>query len=179
MRKPRLFATLCSLLGLPMAQATELIVGQAAPLFTLQDQTQQLRALADYHGHWVILYFYPKDDTPGCTTEACNFRDDISQLTALGARVLGISLDDTTSHARFAEKFKLPFLLLADTDGTVARAYGALWSLGPMRFARRHTFIINPQGHIAKIYRSVDPDRHSRDVQAELKALQRARGPGR
>ena len=171
----RLLAGLLATLGLQAVQAETLRDGDPAPGFVLNDQAGQARQLADYHGKWVVLFFYPKDDTPGCTTEACNFRDDISALTALGAQVVGISTDDGASHARFAEKYHLPFPLLADTDGSVARAYGALTSFGPIKFAKRHSFIIRPDGRLATIYRDVRPSTHSREIQQELKALQAAR----
>jgi peroxiredoxin Q/BCP len=168
----RLLAGLFAVLGLNSAQASELKPGDPAPAFALADQAGKTHTLTDYRGQWLVLYFYPKDDTPGCTTEACNFRDDISRITALGARVVGVSLDDRASHAKFSEKFRLPFPLLADTDGSVARTYGSLTSLGFVKFAKRHSFIIRPDGTIAKIYRDVNPDTHSRDIQKELKALQ-------
>ena len=163
---------LCTALGLSAAQADELRVGQAAPGFALHDQNGKLQQLADYQGRWVVLYFYPKDDTPGCTKEACSFRDDIAQLKALGAQVLGISLDSVESHARFAEKHGLPFPLLSDAEAAVAKTYDTYWSLGPIRFARRHTFIIDPEGRIAKIYREVDAGTHSSEIIAALKSLQ-------
>ena len=167
-----LFGALAAL-GLPAAYAAELAAGSAAPAFTLKDQESKIHALADYRGHWVVLYFYPKDDTPGCTTEACNFRDDLPALRALNVQILGVSVDDSRSHARFAEKFHLPFPLLADTDGTVASAYGSLWSIGPLRIAKRHTFLIDPDGRIAKIYRTVKPSAHSHELQQDLKELQK------
>lgn len=163
---------LLAVLGLASAHADELQTGQLAPAFSLIDQNSKPQQLADYRGRWVVLYFYPKDDTPGCTKEACNFRDDIAKLRALGAQVLGVSLDDAASHAEFAEKHGLPFPLLADTEGEVSKAYGSYSSLGPLRFARRHTFIIDPAGRIARIYRKVDPDTHSTEVIADLKTLQ-------
>ena len=166
-------AGLLTLLGIHAAQAAELSVGVPAPAFALKDQANKIHALADYRGRWVVLYFYPKDDTPGCTTEACNFRDDLGTLRALNVQVLGVSMDDTQSHARFAEKYRLPFPLLADTDGVTTRAYGALWSLGPIKFAKRHSFIIDPEGRLAKIYRDVKPETHSRELQQDLKALQK------
>lgn len=165
---------LLALAGLSAA-AEEMQIGAPAPGFSLPDQTGQIQQLSHYRGRWVVLYFYPKDDTPGCTKEACRFRDDIAQLKALGAQVLGISLDSTDSHARFAEKHGLPFPLLSDADATVTKSYGAYRALGPLRFARRHTFIINPEGRIAKIYRSVNPDGHSVEVIGDLKALQQTR----
>ncbi len=166
-------AGLLAFLGLHSVQADELAAGSPAPAFTLQDQASRTHALTEYRGRWVVLYFYPKDDTPGCTTEACNFRDDLPALRALNVQILGISLDDTKSHAQFAEKYRLPFPLLADTGGDVARAYGALWSIGPLRIAKRHTFVIDPDGRVAKIYRNVKPVSHSRELQQDLKELQK------
>ncbi len=154
------------------ANASELEVGDVAPSFELSDQTATVRRLADYRGRWLVLYFYPKDDTPGCTTEACQFRDDILMFRELGVQVLGVSLDDATSHAKFAEKYGLPFPLLADTDGAVAKAYGALTSFGPVRYAKRHTYVIDPQGKVAKVYRKVKPKEHSDQLIADLQALQ-------
>ncbi|MBI5611457.1 MAG: peroxiredoxin [Gammaproteobacteria bacterium] len=155
------------------AQAAELAPGQPAPAFALTDQHGTLQRLSDYRGQWLVVYFYPKDDTPGCTKEACKFRDNFQDITALGARVLGISVDNTESHKRFAEKYSLPFPLLSDGDGTIAKTYGALWSLGPMKFAKRHSFIIDPAGRTAKIYRDVQPERHSQEIIDDLKALQK------
>jgi len=166
-------AGLLALLGLHSVQADELDVGSPAPKFSLLDQESKSHALADYRGRWVVLYFYPKDDTPGCTTEACNFRDDLPALRALNVQILGVSMDDTRSHAQFAEKYSLPFPLLADTEGDVARAYGSLWSIGPLRLAKRYTFVIDPEGRIAKFYRDVKPATHSRELQQDLRELQK------
>jgi peroxiredoxin Q/BCP len=166
-------AGLLAILGLQSVQADELAVGSPAPKFTLLDQKSKTHALADYRGRWVVLYFYPKDDTPGCTTEACNFRDDLPALRALNVQILGISLDDTKSHAQFAEKYSLPFPLLADTKGDVTHAYGSLWSIGPLRIAKRYTFVIDPEGRVAKIYRNVKPATHSRELQQDVKELQK------
>ena len=152
--------------------ASELEVGDMAPSFELIDQTATVHRLADYRGRWLVLYFYPKDDTPGCTAEACHLRDDILMFRGLGVQVLGVSLDDAKSHAEFAEKYGLPFPLLADNDGTVARAYGALTSFGPIRYAKRHTYVIDPQGKVAKVYRKVKPKQHSDQLIADLQALQ-------
>ncbi len=135
------------------------------------DQSGTTRNLSGYRGHWVVLYFYPKDDTPGCTTEACQFRDDYHQAKKLGAEILGVSIDNTDSHAAFAKKYSLPFPLLADKEGAVAKQYGSLFGIWPLRFARRHTFLIDPQGKIAKIYRSVNPQTHSQQVIGDLRAL--------
>ena len=171
----RTAASVIALLGLQAAHATEFVIGDPAPGFSLKDQAGKAHALADYRGRWVVLYFYPKDDTPGCTTEACNFRDDLPAMRALGVQIIGVSIDDTESHAHFAKKFELPFPLLADTNGRVARSYDALTSFGPVKFARRQTFIIDPDGSIAKIYRDVKPASHSREIQRDIKALQAGR----
>ncbi len=151
-------------------------IGSPAPDFSLLDQNGSTRTLAGYRSRWVVLYFYPKDDTPGCTTEACRFRDDYAALQRLGAEILGVSVDHRDRHAAFAKKYSLPFPLLADTDGAVAKQYGALWGLWPLQFARRHTFLIDPQGNIARIYRNVNPETHSREVIADLKTLQATSG---
>ena len=142
-----------------------------APAFSLPDQNGKVHTLADYAGKWTVLYFYPKDDTPGCTKEACSFRDDLAQLEKLGAQVVGVSVDDTDSHARFAQKYHLPFPLLADKDGKVADSYGALTNLGLFKIARRYTFLIDAQGKIAKAYLNVDTSRHSQEIIDDLKRL--------
>ena len=146
-------------------------VGQPAPDFSLLDAKRQPHKLADYAGKWLVLYFYPKDDTPGCTKEACHFRDDLAQLEKLGAKVVGVSMDDTDSHAKFAEKYKLPFPLLADKDGKAADSYGALTNLGIIKMTKRYTFLIDPKGNVAKIYLSVDTSRHSQEIIDDLKKL--------
>lgn len=145
--------------------------GSRAPAFSLPDQTGQQRSLQDYLGSWVVLYFYPKDDTPGCTKEACNFRDDLFKLEKLGAKVIGVSVDDSESHAKFARKYNLPFPLLADKNGKVADSYGALRNLGVIKIARRYTFLIDPQGNIAKTYLKVDTSRHSQEIIDDLQQL--------
>lgn len=170
--RSKIWAYLAGILAVGAVQAEDLKPGQAAPDFVLKDQNGASQRLADYRGKWVVLYFYPKDDTPGCTKEACQFRDDILGLRALKAEVLGVSVDNTESHARFSQKYSLPFALLSDPDGKVTAQYGSLLSLGIVKFAQRHTFIIDPQGRIARIYRKVDPDTHSRQVIDALKALQ-------
>ncbi len=169
----RIFSRLCLVTGLFSANAVaEIEVGQAAPDFQLPDQYQKMHSLSDYEGRWLVLYFYPKDDTPGCTTEACNFRDDIFRLRKLDAEVLGVSVDSADSHARFAEKHGLPFSLLSDDNGSVAESYGSLRRIGPLRLAKRHTFIIDPEGRIARIYRKVNPKAHSDTVIADIQSLQ-------
>jgi thioredoxin-dependent peroxiredoxin len=147
-------------------------VGQPAPAFKLQDQAGKWHQLSDYQGKWVALYFYPKDDTPGCTTQACSFRDNVFAFNQEGAVILGVSVDDVASHKQFAEKHGLPFTLLADADKSVTKRYGVLKTyMGVMEMARRDTFIIDPQGRIAKHYESVNPDGHSAVVLADIKAL--------
>lgn len=160
------------LLLMRMAQAGEVAkVGQAAPDFSLPDQDGKQHKLADYSGKWLVLYFYPKDDTPGCTQEACAFRDDLHLLTALGAEVVGVSLDDSSSHATFAKKYHLPFPLLADSSSDVAARYGVLLNLGLFKVAKRYTFLINPQGKISKVYDKVETSRHSKEIIDDLKLL--------
>ena len=151
--------------------AEEIKIGQDAPRFNLPDQAGLIRSLDDYAGMWVVLYFYPKDDTPGCTKEACAFRDDYKVMIEENIQVLGVSIDDQASHADFAKKYNLPFPLLVDTGGKIARSYESLTSLGPLKFAKRHTFIIDPNGKIRKIYRKVDVDNHSKQILADLQAL--------
>lgn len=146
--------------------------GAIAPDFTLPDQQGTPRKLSDYRGKWVVVYFYPKDETPGCTKEACAFRDDWQQLVALNAQVIGISLDDTQSHAQFASKHRLPFLLLSDASGEVVERYGAMMNLLVMKLAKRHTYLIAPDGKIAQVYRNVDPGGHSREIIEYLKRSQ-------
>jgi peroxiredoxin Q/BCP len=145
--------------------------GAQAPGFSLPDQNGRLRTNAEFRGKWLVLYFYPKDDTPGCTREACSFRDDLRQLEKLGAKVIGVSVDDTDSHAKFAQKYHLPFPLLADKDGMVADSYGALTNLGLVKFAKRYTFLIGPDSKVAKVYLSVDTSRHSQEIIDDLKQL--------
>ena len=146
-------------------------LGEAAPGFNLLDQNSKQQQLEDYRGQWLVLYFYPKDDTPGCTTEACNFRDDYFRIRALKAVVVGVSLDDVASHKEFADKYHLPFPLLADSKHTVAEAYNVLSGFGPIKFARRQTFIIDPQGKIAHHYPRVTASRHATEIISDLKKL--------
>ena len=146
-------------------------VGSAAPDFTLPSQEGSSVSLMDYRGKWVVLYFYPKDQTPGCTREAHNFQADSAKYAQHDAVVLGVSVDNVDSHKRFCAKEGLNFKLLADTDHKVTQAYGSLTNLGVAKFAARHTFIIDPNGKIAKVYNSVDPAKHSSEVLAELDEL--------
>lgn len=153
------------------AQAADLQPGDSAPGFELLDQNGKLHSLSDYAGRWLVLYFYPKDDTPGCTAEACAFRDDIVVLKQLGVTVLGVSMDNVQSHREFADKYHLSFPLLSDSKGEVARRYGALRNFGVIKFAKRHTFVIDPTGKLAKIYRKVDAKTHSDEIIAALQDL--------
>lgn len=171
-------ALLCLALAAPAvaadAAAASPQVGQAAPAFRLQDQNGHWHAPADFRGHWLVLYFYPKDFTPGCTTEVCTFRDDIAKLRRAGAQVVGVSLDDVSSHAKFASKYHVPFPLLSDADHQAATAYGVLGSMVGIHYARRTTFLIDPQGRIAKVYRDVDPKANSSQVLQDLATLKKA-----
>jgi peroxiredoxin Q/BCP len=149
-------------------------VGRAAPDFTLPSQEGLPVSLKDYRGKWVVLYFYPKDQTPGCSREAHNFQIDQPQYAKRDAVVLGVSLDSVDSHKKFCAKEGLNFKLLADTDHRVTEAYGSLTNFGLVKFAARHTFLIDSNGKIAKAYTSVDPLKHSAEVLAELDALQKS-----
>ena len=153
-------------------QKKSLKPGQPAPDFKLTDQHGKTHTLADFQGKWLALYFYPKDDTPGCTKQACAFRDGLQELTNLGAEVLGVSVDDTSSHADFAKKYHLQFPLLADTTTETTARYHSLINLGVIKFARRNTFLIDPQGKIARIYLSASAARNSAEVIEDLKYLQ-------
>jgi len=146
--------------------------GSVAPDFALTSQDGSSVRLKDYRGKWVILYFYPKDQTPGCTREAHNFQVDQPKYAERNAVVLGVSLDSVDSHKQFCAKEGLNFKLLADPDHKVTSQYGSLTNFGVVKFAARHTFIIDPQGRIAKAYTSVDPTRHSNEVLTALAQLQ-------
>lgn len=144
-----------------------------APLFTLKDGSGAEHSLTDYRGKWVVLYFYPKDDTPGCSAEACSLRDARDTLAEMGAEIIGISRDEPSSHEKFKAKYSLNFTLLTDADANVIKAYGA-W--GKKMFGKegilRKTFIINPEGEVLKVYGRVTPLGHGDQVIADLKALQ-------
>ncbi len=148
-------------------------VGSMAPEFTLPSQEGTPVSLKDYRGKWVVLYFYPKDFTSGCTIEAHNFQRDQPQYQQKGVVVLGVSVDSADSHKQFCTKEGLNFKLLADTDHKVSGAYGSLTNLGLMKFASRHTFIINPEGKIVKVFTEVNPNQHSAEVLSALAELQK------
>lgn len=154
----------------------KLKINKIAPSFTLPDSSGTLHSLSQYIGKWVLLYFYPKDDTPGCTAQACALRDSWKQFGKLNAVVLGISVDAVKSHAKFTKKYKLPFTLLADEEKKVVKLYG-VW--GKKKFMGREymgtlrtSFLINPQGKIVKIYEKVKPAEHAKEVVDDLKRLQ-------
>lgn len=144
-----------------------------APDFTALDTDGNIHSLSDYRGKWLVLYFYPKDDTPGCTTEACSLRDARDEIAALGAEVVGVSRDDASSHDKFKAKYTLNFTLLSDPDHVLMDAYGA-W--GKKMFGQegvlRKTFIINPEGTVVKVYGRVTPLGHGEQILAELKEQQ-------
>lgn len=149
--------------------------GKKAPAFSLKDQNGATVKLADFAGKYVVVYFYPKDDTPGCTTEACSFRDEHTKLTKAGAVVLGISPDDEKKHTKFITKYSLPFTLLADTEHAVAEKFGA-WGEKSMYGRKymgimRSTFLIAPDGKIAKVWPKVKPDGHAEEVLDAIKEL--------
>ncbi len=172
MKSPAILAMLMAMVlffGSHAARAEPLKVGQPAPDFSLPDQNGKTHTLVDFRDKWLALYFYVKDDTPGCTEQACKFRDDIHELTDLGAQVVGVSVDDSASHANFAKKYNLPFPLLADSKGEVAARYDSLRGDGSM--AKRNTFLIDPKGRIAKIYFSASTSRNSAEVIRDLKKL--------
>jgi peroxiredoxin Q/BCP len=161
-----------ALIGLSLSAAAlaGVSTGDNAPDFRLQDQKGEWHTLEEHRGQWIALYFYPKDDTPGCTTEACAFRDNIFAFDDLNAVVLGVSLDDVESHEAFAEKYSLPFSILADIEKQAATDYGVLMKVGSMELAKRQSFLINPQGVIVKHYETVDPSTHTEEVLADLRA---------
>ncbi len=151
--------------------------GDKAPAFSLPDQNGETRTLSDYAGKWVLLYFYPKDDTPGCTTEACGIRDNYDAYKKAKIVVLGASVDPVKRHAKFVEKFSLPFTLLADEEKTLVKAYG-VW--GKKKFMgreymgiKRWSFLIGPDGRIAKIYEDVKPAAHATEVLADVAAMKK------
>lgn len=165
-------AALAALLAGAALAADPPAVGSPAPAFKLQDQSGKWHSLSDYRGKWVVLYFYPKDNTPGCTTQACEFRDNIFAYRELGAVILGVSVDDVASHKSFSEQHSLPFPILADSEKKTTAAYGTLTKyVGIAELARRDTFIIDPEGKVAKHYVKVDPKGHSEIVLADLRQL--------
>lgn len=148
-------------------------VGQAAPTFTLPSQDGSHIALDSFHGKWVVLYFYPKDMTTGCTIEAHNFQRDLPKFEAANAVIVGVSLDTPDSHQQFCTKEGLTFRLLADPEHKVVDAYGSLGHYGSATIANRNTFLIDPEGKIAKVWTGVNPSHHSEEVLAALAELKK------
>lgn len=153
-------------------------IGTRAPDFCLKDADGNVHTLDTYRGRWVLLYFYPKDDTPGCTKQACDIRDDQSAFDALGVVVLGVSVDDEASHAAFSKKYHLTFPLLADTDKVVVTSYG-VWQDKKMmgreyKGTVRTSFLIDPNGNIAAVYEQVKPETHTAMVLETLQKLRQA-----
>ena len=148
-------------------------VGTKAPDFTLSSQEGKKVSLHDFKGQWVVLYFYPKDMTPGCTIEAHNFQRDQDKYDAKRAAIVGVSVDSIDSHVQFCTKENLTFKLLADPDKQVVTKYGSVQIMGPMTVAARNTFLIDPKGVIRKVYVKVKPDPHSQEVLAALDDLQK------
>jgi peroxiredoxin Q/BCP len=170
MRTVKLLATFLSvlLLSAPSMASGDPWIGALAPDFRLQDQQGQWHQLSDYRGRWVVLYFYPKDGTPGCTVEARNFRDTQAEFARMGVQVIGVSLDDVKSHKVFAETEQLTFPILSDSERKAAEAYKVLGGFGPVRYTRRETFVIDPEGTIVQHYGSVDAETHARQLLADL-----------
>jgi peroxiredoxin Q/BCP len=156
-----------------MRAASVPAVGTMAPNFTLNSQEGKPVTLSQFRGKWVVLYFYPKDMTTGCTIEAHNFQRDQAKYDAKNAVVLGVSVQDSQSHQQFCTKEGLTFKLLADPDDKVTEEYGSLKNYGVAKLAARHTFLIDPQGKIVKEYLDVDPNNHSEEVLAELTTLEK------
>lgn len=145
-----------------------LSIGDTAPAFTVKDTNGNTVSLSDFAGKPVVLYFYPKDDTPGCTKEACSFRDNYAQYLSKGITVLGVSLDDEASHQAFTNKFNLPFPLLADTDGAITKAYDVEGDMNGVRYAKRVTYVIDGSGKISQVYETVKSDTHATDILPEI-----------
>lgn len=141
-----------------------LSVGTTAPSFTVKDTNGNTVSLSDFAGKTVVLYFYPKDDTPGCTKEACSFRDSYAEYQGKDVAVLGVSMDDEASHQQFTSKFSLPFPLLADTDGSITKAY----DVDGGGYAKRVTYVIDGSGKISHVYTTVKTDTHASDILADL-----------
>ena len=179
MRKPILFvlaAALVAAVAIVTAHAADQpmpSVGEVAPGFTLPSQDGSQISLDSFRGKWVVLYFYPKDMTKGCTIEAHNFQRDQAKFDALDAVILGVSVDTPDSHKEFCTKEGLTFRLLADPEHKVVDAYGSLGSFGPMTIANRNTFLIDPQGKIVKVWTGVKVDHHSEEVLAAIAELKK------
>jgi thioredoxin-dependent peroxiredoxin len=148
--------------------------GTPAPNFSAKNQDGKVIQLTELRGKFVLLFFYPKDDTPGCTKEVCNLRDNFTQIKALNTVVLGISRQDEKSHQAFIAKHKLPFDLLVDSDGAIAKSFG-VGTIPLIGFHKRQSILIAPDGTVVKFYSSVDPDTHAQEVLADIKVAQAAK----
>jgi len=157
------------LFGVALGAQGTATVGEAAPDFTLLDQDGNSQTLSEYRGQQVVVYFYPKDDTPGCTKEACSIRDDFTRFEKNGIQVFGVSYDDQQSHKKFAEKYAIPFPLLSDSDKSVSKAYGA----SGIFFPSRKTYLIDEAGMLVKIYENVTVTEHGPEILADFKALEK------
>jgi len=163
-----IFVVVCGIVSALAAGDNVPQAGQPAPDFTLPSQDGTNVSLKDFRGKWVVLYFYPKDMTPGCTIEAHNFQQDLAKYDPYNAVIVGVSVDTTASHKEFCAKDSLTFRLLADPDKKVVEEYGSLRSMGDMQLAARNTFLIDPEGKIAKVWTGVNPTHHSEEVLAAL-----------
>ncbi len=154
-----------------------LSIGRSLPTFSLLDQHEQKHTHQEFVGQWSVIYFYPKDNTPGCTTEACTLAEVYDDFARLGVRVYGVSKDTSRSHQRFAEKYHLPFTLLSDPDMTMIKKYGAFKEKKmfgkPVRGTVRMTYVINPEGKVVRVYEKVDPTTHAAQLLSDLKELTR------
>ncbi len=151
----------------------DVLLGKNAPEFKLKNSYGELISLDQFKGEWLLVFFYPKDDTPGCTKEACSLRDNYSDIKKLNANVIGISIDSSDSHKDFKEKYNLPFMLLSDPDGKTAKKYGALNNFFIFKLAKRQSFIIDPEGKIRRVYRNVSPSNHAQEIKNDLEAFER------
>lgn len=166
----RILSILSIIIGVSMASNNDLKIGDQAPDFTLLDQYSIEQTLSAYIGKNIVVYFYPKDDTPGCTKEACSIRDNFALFEENNITVFGISYDSPKSHKKFAEKYKLPFTLLSDRDKSVAKSYNSNGFL----MAKRNTFLINKYGKIFKIYKSVDVTEHTKNILNDFSDLEKS-----
>jgi thioredoxin-dependent peroxiredoxin len=158
---------LSPILALLVPTLLAVAVNDQAPPISAKNQDGKVIHLSDFKGQYVLLYFYPKDDTPGCTTEACSLRDNFSKIKAMNTTVLGVSRQDEKSHLKFIAKHKLPFDLLVDTDGEIGKAFG-VGTMPIVGFSKRQSFLIGPDGKILKYYKDVDPDTHTAQVLADV-----------
>ena len=149
------------------------LLGKAAPDFKLKNSYGEFVSLEQFKGEWLLVFFYPKDDTPGCTKEACSLRDNFTEIKKLNANVVGISIDSSDSHKEFKEKYNLPFMLLSDSDGETAKKYGALNNFFIFKLAKRQSFIIDPIGVVRRVYRDVSPANHAQEIKNDLEAFER------